>query len=76
MADMAYKDSNVQQLVKDEYIWMNSCSYTGDSKFCDFEKHKRKWFDCKHILEKHNKMPKMDHFVKKNLNSIDDPWFS
>ena len=55
---------------------MNTCSYKGDIKFYDFEKHKRKWFDCKHILEKHNKMPKMDHFVKKNLNSIDDPWFS
>ena len=52
---------------------MSTCSYKGDSKFYDFEKHKRKWFDCKHVLEKHNDMPTMDCFVKMLLNSIDDP---
>ena len=73
MMDMAYEDSNVQQLVEDEYNWMKTCTYKGDVKFYDFQKHKCKWFDCKHVLEKHNDMPKMDCFVKMFLNSISDP---
>ena len=44
----------------------------GDSKFYDFEKHKRNWFDCKHVLEKHNDMPRIDWFVKMFLNSISE----
>ena len=47
MMNMAYEDSNVAQLVEDEVLWMNSCTYSGDSKFYDFKKHKSKWFDCK-----------------------------
>ena len=72
MAKMAYEDSNVAQLVEDEFLWMGNCSYSGDSKFYDFEKHKRKWFDCKHVLEKHNEMPRIDRFIKMFLNSISD----
>ena len=72
MAKLAYESSNVAQLVEDEFHWMNTCTYKGDSKFYDFEKHKHKWFDCKHILEKHNEMPRIDRFVKMFLNSIND----
>ena len=38
MANMAYEDSNIAQLVEDDFLWMNSCTYSGDSKFYDFGK--------------------------------------
>eukprot|EP00536_Pseudo-nitzschia_multiseries_P013827 jgi/Psemu1/36518/gm1.36518_g len=69
----AYESTNVRRLVEEKRAFLQSSTYNGNIKHCSFDKHKRKWYDTKEFLLRHNSFPHEDQFVTNFCHSISDP---
>eukprot|EP00536_Pseudo-nitzschia_multiseries_P010185 jgi/Psemu1/25290/gm1.25290_g len=69
----AYESTNVQLLVEVKRAFLQSSTYSGDTKHYSFDKHKRKRYNSTEFLLRHNSFPSKDQFVTNFCHSLLDP---
>ena len=69
----AYESTNVRLLIEEKRAFLQSSTYSGDTKNYSFDKHKRRWYDAKEFLLRHKAFPPEDQFVTDFCHSISDP---
>eukprot|EP00536_Pseudo-nitzschia_multiseries_P014447 jgi/Psemu1/38729/gm1.38729_g len=69
----AYELTNVHLFIKEKRAFLQTSTYTGDTKYYSFDKLKRKWYNAKEFLLRHNSFSQKDQFVTDFCHSISDP---